>query len=310
MVSNNCFKELFLLLISFSLFLFSSCQSGVDGTAVPEEGQGTVTFSVTNYRQISFDDLSGSAATRATSSDAPSTLDHLLVAVFDAETGQQACSPIQHDYDNYKTKPETYGLFSIVLPYGHYRVLALGYNGKRKCNVASLNHISWEDDFVPNSFLYCKEFTLNKDSNLDSEITLEHVVSAFRVTAEDAIPSELKKMRFSSNSGGTVLNALTGFTAQSTGRTSEIDVPASYAGAQGVDFTVYLFLPENEISTSYTVQALGQNNSLLYEKLFKDVPLRINVLTMWKGNFFEESSEEGISLYWDTQWADTITIEH
>ena len=304
------FKGLFLLFTSCSLFLFSSCQSGVDGTAAPEEGQGTVTFSVTNYRQISFDDLSSSAATRATSSDAPSTLDHLLVAVFDAETGQQACSPIQHDYDNYKSKPETYGQFSIVLPYGHYRVLALGYNGRRKCNVASLNHISWDDDFVPNTFLYCKEFTLDKDSNLDSEITLRHVVSAFRVTAEDAIPSELKKMRFSSTSGGTVLNALTGFTAQNTGRTWEIEVPTNYAGAQGVDFTVYLFLPANEINTSYTVQALGQNNSLLYEKLFNDVPLHINVLTMWQGNFFEESAEEGISLYWDTQWADTITIDH
>ena len=127
MFSRNCFRSLFLLIASCTLLLLVSCQSSQDETIVPE-GQCTITFSVTNYRQISFDDLS-SAGTRADiPSDHPATLAHLLMAVFDAETGQQACSQIQHDYKDFEEKPSEYRQFSVTLPYGHYRVLFLGYN--------------------------------------------------------------------------------------------------------------------------------------------------------------------------------------
>ena len=308
-------RGLFLLLASAGLVLFASCQSEEgSGVAAAPEGQGTITFSVSNYRQVSFDDLSSSATTRAVPSDHPSTLNHLLIVVFDAETGQQACL-LQHDQDDYKEESrwEAYRQFSLTLPYGHYRVLILGFNGNRKCNIASLNNISWEADYVPNTFLYCEDFTFNKNTNSNQEITLRHVVSAFRITTEDALPADLKKMRFATASGGTVLDAATGYTPQSTGRTSEIVVPADSLGNVGSSFTAYLFLPENEVSTSYTVQALGKSDKVLYEKRFSDVPLRINVLTMWQGKFFEESADVeeqkvGVSLYWDTQWADTLKL--
>lgn len=311
-MQSYIFRVFPLLIASCLLSLISSCQSGPDDTSAPE-GQCTITFSVTNYMQISFDDLSSSAGTRAVPSNHPSTLAHLLVAVYDAETGQQACAPIQHDQKDYARNNEAYPKFEVTLSYGHYRLLALGFNGSRGCNIASVSHISWEGDYVPNTFLYCEEFTLDKNTNLDQRITLKHVVAALCVEAEDAIPAELKKMRFSSTAGGTVLDAVTGFTPQSTGRTSEISVPADSIGKSGVSFTAYLFLPEEQIKSNYTVQALGKNDAVLFEKQFKDVPLRVNNLTLWQGRFFEESAEEvnaGLSLYWDTQWADTLTIAH
>lgn len=306
-------RGLFWFLVPCSLFLFVSCQSESDDTSAPD-GKYTVTFSVSNYRQVNFDDLAASAATRADiPTDHPSTLAHLLVAVFNAETGQQACPSIQHDQKDYENNNDEYPKFSVSLPYGHYRVLILGFNGSRGCNISSLNHVSWEDGYVPNTFLYCEEFVLDKNTNLDQKITLKHVVSAFRVTAEDAIPAELKKMRFNTAAGGIVLDATTGFALQTTGRTSDITVPDDYSGKQGVDFTAYIFLPEEQTTGNYTVQALGKNDNVLYERHFKDVPLRINVLTMWKGKFFEESPDDeehnmGLNLYWDTQWADTLKI--
>ena len=167
---------------------------------------------------------------------------------------------------------------------------------------------------MPNTFLYWGEFTLDSDAGLDMEITLRHVVAAFRVTAEDAIPAELKKMRFISTVGGTVLDATTGFAPESTGRTSEISVPASYAGEQGVDFTVYLFLPREQSTGSYTVQALGSNDAILGQKHFSDVPLRINYLTQWQGNAFDPgdvdvpSVQSGFNVKWTMDWAGTLTV--
>ena len=308
------FRSLFLLLATCSFALFTSCQSGPDESSVPE-GQCTVTFSVSNYKQISFDDLSSALTTRATIS---MTLANLSLTVFDAETNECVCPTILHKSSDYEGDGETamtFPQFSVTLPYGHYRLLVLGYNGSRECNIASLNHISWTEDYVPNTFLYCEEFTLDKDASLNREITLKHVVSAFRVTAEDAIPAELKKMRFISTVGGTVLDATTGFTPQSTGRTSEISVPSSYVGTAGVDFTVYLFLPQEQLTGNYTVQALGSSDVVLCQKQFYDVPLRINYLTEWQGKSFEASGEDvpnvqsGFNIKWDMEWADTLKLQ-
>lgn len=306
---QSLFAGLCLMLVAFA-----SCQSGPDDASTPE-GQCTVTFSINNYRQISFDELSSSGSSRAGETIVMS-LANLSVTVFDAETNERVTPTLIHkstDYEDDAETAKTFPQFSVTLPYGHYRVLVLGYNGTRECNIASLNHISWADDYVPNTFLCCEEFTLDKETSLDREVTLRRVVSAFRVTAEDAIPAGMKKMRFTSTVGGTVLDA-TGFTSQSNGRTSEISVPTSYIGKQGVDFTVYLFLPEEQTVGNYTVQALGQGDAVFCQKRFNNVPLRINYLTQWQGKAFEASDDEpslqgGFNVKWDMDWAGTLTID-
>ncbi len=308
-------RNTLLLFVSCLLPLLFSCQSGVE-EAPSQEGECTVNFSVTNYRQVSFDDFDG---TSRAGEKIVMSLKNLSLTIFDAETNKQVGSTILHDSDDYSdnaTTAKAFSNFSVSLPYGHYYVLVLGYNNTYKCNIASLNHISWENDYVPNTFLYCEEFTLDKDANLNREVTLKHVVAAFRVETEDAAPAELKKMRFISSAGGTVLDATKGFTSQNTGRTSDIVVPAKKLGVVDT-FTVYVFLPEEQIKTNYTVQALGVGDAVLYQKRFSDVPLRINYLTEWEGIFFEEDGDDtpdvpdmqnGLNIRWTTAWADTIRL--
>ena len=313
MHTHNCFRSLLLLLAPSTLFLLMSCQSEPDD-APATEGQCTVSFSVSNYRQISFDDLSSSAISRA-SSQVVMDLANLSLTVFNADTNEKISTLLHKssDYDDSAEKAKTFPQFSLTLPYGHYRVLVLGYNGSRACNITSVNQISWEENYVPNTFLYSEEITLDKDANLNREITLKHVVAAFCLTAKDANPAELKKMRFKSSAGGTVLDATSGFTPLNSGRTSDIVIPPNHIGVIDT-FTVYYFLPEEQINSNLTVQAIDKNDKVLNEKHFNNVPLRINNLTIWEGKLFEASSPDeeahnvGISLYWDTQWADTLKI--
>lgn len=307
MKSRNSLFAAILLLFP----LMFSCQKGSEETVVPE-GQGNVTFSVSNYRQVSFDDLS-SGQTRA-GETVSMTLANLSLTVFDAKTNALVSPTVLHKSDDYTDNPSAFAQFSVSLPRGSYRIVILGYNGKKACNIASPSHITWEDSYVPNTFLYCDELTVGGDDSVDKEVTLSHVVAAFRVTAEDAIPATMKRMRFISSTGGTALNALTGFTPQSTGRTSDIDVPTSYAGKTGVDFTVYLFLPSEQTTGSYTVQALADGDAVLAKKTFGNVPLRINYLTQWQGKAFESGDDDepsvqgGFGVKWNMEWAGTIPI--
>ncbi len=305
-----------LLFVSCSMCLLASCQSEPDN-----EGQCTINFSVTNYSQISFDDLSSSASTRATET-ITMDLANLLLTVFNAETNEMVCPAILHKSDDYdESNVKTFPQFSVTLPYGHYRVLVLGYNNFQKkqtgCEIASLNYITWDNAYVPNTFLYCEEFTLDEDASLNKEITLRHVVAAFRLETEDKIPVDIKKMRFISSAGGTVLDAVTGFTPESTGRTFEMTLPDENVGKAGM-FTIYLFLPEEQATSNYTVQALGANDIVLYEKHFNDVPFRINYLTKWKGKLFGSSDnndnddpnnvQNGFSIKWDTKWGGELNV--
>ena len=312
-MSCRNFNSLYLILIS-SLLMLSACQSGPDDAVAPD-GQCTVTFSVTNYRQMNFDDISASQTTRA--EQIVMDLNNLSLTVFDAETNKQVGSTILHvskDYHNSAKEAREFPKFSLTLPYGHYRVLVLGFNGSRACNIVSPKHISWADDYVPNTFLSYDEFTLDDNSELQHEVTLRRVVSAFCVTAEEAIPAELKAMRFSADAGGVVLDATTGFATESTGRTSDIIVPADNIGEQNLAFTSFLFLPKAEITTDYTVQAIGEGNAVLNEIHFAGVPLRINYLTEWTGKVFEGGSvdvtpgQTGFGIKWDTDYADTIRL--
>lgn len=305
------------LLLILAPCVFTSCQSETDD-APQAEGQGTITFSVSNYRQISFDDLSSSAVSRA-SNQVVMDLANLSLTVFNVKTGEKVSTLLHKssDYDDSAEKAKTFPQFSVTLPYGQYRLLVLGYNGSRACNITSVNQISWEENYVPNTFLYSEEFTLDKDAALSREIALKRVVAAFRLTAEDAVPAELKKMRFISSAGGTVLDATTGFAPQSTGRTSDILVPASYVGRESLDFTFYLFLPEEQTVADFWVQAVGDNDVVFSEKSFNDVPLRINYLTEWHGKAFEASDDgddetpsvqSGFNINWNMDWAGTLHV--
>lgn len=299
------------MLLAVVGFSVSSCQSGPDGLSGSDNGGlFSVTLTVSNYSQISFDDLSRAAETPRVASDHPATLAHLLVAAFDAESGALVCGPVEHDQKDYKKNPDAYVTFTLKMPAGSYKLFVLGYNGERKCRLEALDRISWDDNYVPHTFFYCKPIEVNGSMSATNKVTLERAVAAFQINTSDVAPAELKALRFSSTAGGTVLNGSTGRAVENNGRTSVIEVPAEKIG-ETLLATTYFFLPDDALSSNITVEALGVADEVLYKKQFNDVPLHLNKLTLWEGDLFTEyapvvDGTSDFSLYWDTQWTETI----
>lgn len=288
-----------------------SCQSGPDGPSDSNgDGLFTVTLTVSNYSQISFDDLSRAATTSSVPSDHPATLAHLLVAAFDAESGALVSGPVVHDQDDYEKNHDAYVTFTLKMPAGSYKLFALGYNGRRKCRLEALDRISWEEDYVPHTFFYCKPIEVNGSVAASGKVTLERAVAAFQINTSDVAPVGLKALRFTSTAGGTVLDGNTGCAVENCGRTSVIQVPDETIGNR-VQATVYFFLPDNALSSDITVEALGAADKVLFKRQFNAVPLQLNKLTVWEGALFVEHAPvidgvSDLSLYWDTHWTDTL----
>lgn len=300
-----------LLLLAAVQMLLSACSSENNSVTPPAEGIATVCFTVSNYRQVSFDDLSDGSGTRAEA--VSMTLANLQLSVYDATTMELVTPTVLHKASDYETsadKAKTFPEFQLTLPYGRYKILVLGYNGKYECQMESPSHISWPDNYVPNTFRYYADLVIDASTQPQQSIRLERCVAAFCIDSEDKIPVGSRKVRFTTPDGGIVLNGTSGFAIETSGRSSDIVIPVDSIG-KIVPFTTYLFLPTNSITTKYKVEVLGDKDAVMYTRNFDNVPMKINQMTIWKGKLFEEETptvSQGFGITWDIDWGNKVYI--
>ena len=103
-----------------------------------------------------------------------------------------------------------------------------------------------------------------------------------------------------------VLNAKTGFAKASTGRENTIVISESYHGKTGESVIFYLFLPANEESMDITASAVDKNGEAFIERTFAKVPMKINTLTIYQGNFFADTPY-GFSITMEDDWGEEVT---
>lgn len=301
-----------ILVLAAIQMLFTACSSDNTPVAPSEDGYATVCFTVSNYRQVSFDDFSEGLGTRG--HILAMTLANLQLSVFDATTLKLVMPTIYHDVREYENNPaivESFPEFQLTLPYGHYKILVLGYNGQHECLLQSPSHITWSDDYVPNTFFHYSDLVLDASTQPQQSIKLERCVAAFCIKSKEPYPNGVKKIRFTTEGGGSVLDGTTGLTAKASGRCSEITVPADKIGQELDVLTTYLFLPTNSITTNYTVEVLGENDEVMYTHKFDNVPMKINQMTIWTGKLFEEQAptvNQGFSITWDIDWGTEVHI--
>ena len=275
--------------------LLSACQSDDEFSAAAVH---EITFQVTNYEQYDLDDF-----TRASGADA---LDHLVMGVFDAATDAVVGSVTAQNKADGKS---SYGTFSVSLPEGRYRAVFIGYNGSRACQMSSSTSITFEGDHVPHSFLSSMELTVDGKTAQNQNVVLKRAVAAFRLVVKEALPQGLATFRFVNRGGGTALNAQTGFCTEQKERTYDISVPTSSIGKSNVEISCYAFLPAEEAAMNITVNALKSDGSVIKSRTFADVPMKVNRLTCYTGNFFaEDEAAAQFRLSVDDAWSDTLNI--
>ena len=289
-------KMLKLFSIMLSVFLLVSCQTE-EREPQSNYGELSMLFHITNYFQYGFDDLTRTAAA--------DKLAHLAFAVYDADADTLVSPLIQQDRGS-----EGYGTFNVRLPYGNYRLLFLGYDGNKQLVLTSPHSVAFAEDYVPHTFLYSTLLQITPDTPPARDIVLKRVVSAFRLSLLDAIPAEVHRFCMQCDVGGSVLDATTGFSGNSDGRTAFIDIPADSHGKKGVFLTYYLYMPTTEATANLTLSAVGSDGNIFRSRCFQKVPMALNRLTVYEGEFFSEDSIElhgNIAVDYD--WTDTLSVK-
>ena len=261
-----------LLPLVSTLLLLAACHSDGPAEPQPTEAVGTVAFEIVNYEQYSLDDV-----TRLSTTD----LAHLDMAVYDKTSGRLVALTRQVPDD------DAYGTFSATLPYGDYNIVFLGYQGSRTANMESVTSISFDDNYVPNLFHKCISLTIDKASQTAQNVSLNRRVAAFALKIEDTAPADLASMAFTCQGGGYHLNGLTGYADQTEERTYAFNLSA-YAGKDNFTVTIFSFLTTDEAVMDFDVVARDADGGEINSRDFTDVPMKLNRLTRYSGEFFAE----------------------
>ena len=294
---NNSLRSIMGMLSFLSVML---CACSNETSTIPEEegNSKTFTFQVTNYMQYAMDE-----GTRAAIAPSESErIQHLALGIFDATTNTLV-APVQIQ----NKTDQGYGSFTAKLNYGKYRLVFLGYGGSNSIlTMEKPEEISFGSDALPQTFLSSFEFTVDPNTAATTSVVLKRVVSGFKLTMADAISSRTSGIKITSTGGGMVLNAKTGFAKASTGRENTIVIPESYHGQKDKNVIFYLFLPANQEIMDITASAVDENGEAFIERTFTDVPMKINTLTIYQGNFFADTPY-GFSITMEDDWGEEVT---
>ena len=297
MRTNDSFRSIIGMLSFLSVML---CACSNETSTIPEEegNSKTFTFQVTNYMQYAMDE--GTRAAIAPS--ASDRIQHLALGIFDATTNTLV-APVQIQ----NKTDQGYGSFTAKLNYGKYRLVFLGYGGSNSILIMENPvEISFENNTLPQTFLSSFEFTVDANTAATKSVLLKRVVSGFELTMADAISSRTSGIKIVSTGGGMVLNAKTGLAKASIGRENTIDIPESYHGQTGKSVIFYLFLPANEEIMDITASAVDEKGEVFIESPFAKVPMKINTLTTYQGNFFADTPN-GFSITMEDDWGEEVT---
>lgn len=272
------------LLSLLTLIFLVSCEAPYVGE-VEENEESTdanITLHVSGFQMIPFDDGNSAnliAGTRADQS-VSDLCTRLTFVVYQGESKYRSLAQKQDDTN--------FGTASFDLPAGKYTFAIIGYSGDGACTVSSLEKISFKNNHLTDTFLYCEELEVT-DQPMTHDVRLTRVVAMFRLNLTDEkIPSEVKQMKFYYTGGSSTLSALTSFGSVNSKQTEKIDVTEG----QRV-FEVYTIPHEQTDNLKMTITALDANGNTVREQVFESVPVQVNKITTYSGNFFEGSTGPG-----------------
>lgn len=284
-------------MIAMLAVAFTSCEKvelpNADNGKQHEEGI-SISFNIANIEQVNFDN--GVTHTRAAA--ITDLCSRITFAFFkDDEKIKQVSQ---------KVSDNGFGNLTVSLPSGNYNFVVLAHNGNENPTVTSLDKITFGNNGkLADTFYYYGE--LDATESKDVSLSLKRAVAMVRFITTDAVPSDVKTMKFNYTGGSSTLNAVTGLGCVKSQQEETFTVEASAYNGQSL-YELYTFPHETDSKLKLTVTALMNDKEEYKKEVFEEVPVTVNKITKYTGKFFENTQKPGemkISLQTDDEWTET-----
>lgn len=259
----------------------------------PQEDGVSICFTISNIEQVAFDN--GMVNTRAAITDLCS---RITFAFFQDDEKIKQVSQ--------KASDDGFGNLTVSLPSGSYKFVVLAHNGTDNPTVTSLDKITFGNNGkLADTFYYYGE--LDATESKDVNLSLKRVVAMVRFIITDAIPADVKKMKFEYTGGSSSINATTGLGCVKSQQEETFTVEEAAHTGQS-QYEIYTIPHATDGTLKLTVKALMNDDEEYKKQTFEDVPVTINKITKYTGKFFENTQKPGemkISLNTDDEWTET-----
>ena len=181
-----------------------------------------------------------------------------------------------------------YGEVAMQLTPGTYQVLVLAHSSNGNPTLSSAEKVPFT-----NAIGYTDTFYAYQDINVTAEsqqhaITLERVTAMLRFIINDAMPQDVKTMKFYYTGGSGALNAVTGLGCVASQQT--VNVEADPAAGNPYIFELYTIPRETVASLNLTVTAYDGSGGVVTERVIKDIAIERKKITELAGDFFTDEN--------------------
>ena len=263
-----------LMFIALALLLAACEKPVLDNEDAVTKKDANVILHFKQYEQESF--------TRS-ATDITELCSRLNIAIFDAD-GTKVKTVAQKESD------AGYGTVALTLAAGTYQLVVIAHNGEGSATITSTEKVTFPNNKVTDTFYYYGDLVVTSEMQ-SYDLTLTRAVAMFRlVLTDDEMPASVAKLKFYYLGGSSTFSPKDGYGCVNSKQT-EIR-PAS-------DDDIYeiFTLPhtEDDVLTKLTVTALDQNDNIVKEKVFENVPVTRNQVTRYTGSFFGSGGSGGSS---------------
>lgn len=271
-MNNNRQSIFFSLLLMVAIVLLASCEKAIFDDENPTDGnqKGNLILKV----QVSDDLQMG-----ITRSDVSYWGRISFVAYQD---GKKVKSVTQTRDD------DGYGEVVMQLTPGVYQVLVLAHSSNGNPTLSNAEKIPFTNAIGYTDTFYAYQTVTVTTEPQEHAITLERVTAMLRFIINDAMPQNVKSLKFYYTGGSGALNAITGLGCVASQQTVNVDaVPTA---STPYTFELYTIPREAAASLNLTVTAYDSGGSVVVERIIKDIAIERNKITELSGAFFTDAN--------------------
>ena len=280
-------KRISLLLMSLmaTALLLTSCEkASFDETPTPVKPQPeenrddliTLTFTVTQIESAAF--ANTNEHSRAAAVGEVCSRVNLALYKPDGERVKMI---------NQKSDDANFGQISFTVAAGTYRLVVLAHSCDGNATTTALNKITFPNNKVTDTFYYSTEFSATSD--LSQQLVLRRITAMVRLVVKDAIPENVKRMKFYYTGGSSTLDGATGLGCVNSKQTEYRDVSAAERNG-GATFEVYTMPHDVSGQLKLTVSALDAADNVVKELVLDEVPVSVNTISEYTGSLFTSDS--------------------
>ena len=202
-----------------------------------------------------------------------------------------------------------FGEVTMKLSPGTYKLLVLAHSSRGgNPTLSDPEHIQFTNALgYSDTFSYYDNIEVTNESKTH-EVILTRVSSLLNFIIDDEIPAEVAKVHFLYTGGSGVLNAVTRYGGNVNSKQERLYNISGLTAP--LTLPIYTFLQADEGELEVTVTAQDADGNIVKTRKFTNIPMKRNMVTEYKGTFFDHDSDNNFAIKGDTEWSDTLHLNY